>query len=113
MRLLYSTTILATLLAVSVHAGEFRGVSIAPEEHSKRYEEKDWKRWTDADNDGINTRHEVLASESLATVVMDGNKVQSGLWVGPYTGLVSHIPKHFHIDHMVALKEAHESGGCA
>ena len=113
MRSLYATTIVATLLAVSVHAAEFMGVAIAPEEKSETYDRSDWKHWTDADNDRIKTRDEVLSSESLATVAIDGGKVRSGLWAGPYTGLVSDNTRDFQIDHMVPLKEAHESGGHA
>lgn len=108
-----ATSMAAALVAVSAHAAEFMGVAIAPEEQSETYDRSDWKHWTDADGDRIRTRDEVLASESLTTVGMDAGKVRTGLWAGPYTGLVSGNARDFQIDHMVPLKEAHESGGHA
>ena len=105
--------ILGALLASSANSAEFMGVPIAPEEKSDTYNRDAWKHWTDADDDHVRTRDEVLILESLVPVAMNGTKVKSGLWVGPYTGLVSTDPGDFQIDHMVPLKEAHESGGHA
>ena len=104
---------LGALFASSANSAEFMNVPIAPEEKSDTYNRKDWKHWTDADNNRVRTRDEVLISESLVPVTKERNKVKSGLWVGPYTGLVSTDPRDFQIDHMVPLKEAHESGGHA
>ncbi len=72
-------------------------------------------RWRDADNDGLNTRDEVLAMESLIPVTLDdqGRKVTSGLWFDPYTGLTFIDPGDIDIDHLVPLKEAHQSGAHA
>lgn len=113
MRNLRAAAVAVAFLAASADAAEFMGVRIAPEANSDTYDRDDWRHWTDADDDGLRTRDEVLASESLATVAMDGVKVQGGLWSGPYTGLVSNRTRDFQIDHMVPLKEAHESGGHA
>lgn len=104
---------LGALFASSANSAEFMSVPISPEEKSDTYNRKDWNHWTDADNNRVRTRDEVLISESLVPVIKEGNKVKSGLWVGPYTGLVSTDPGDFQIDHMVPLKEAHESGGHA
>lgn len=104
---------LGALFASSAISAEFMNVPIAPEVESDSYNRKDWKHWTDANNDRVRTRDEVLISESLVPVTKEGNKVRSGLWVGPYTGLVSTDPGDFQVDHMVPLKEAHESGGHA
>ena len=103
--------LLGLLLAVPAQASEFMGVTIAPEEQSETYNRDDWEQWSDADGDKVDTRHEVLIVESLVPVTMDGHRVKSGLWVGPYTGFVSSNPHDFQIDHMVPLKEAHVSGG--
>ena len=103
--------ILGVGLVLPVQAAEFMGVCIAPEENSDTYDRRDWKHWTDADGNHIKTRDEVLIEESLIAITMARKKVKSGLWVGQYTGLVSTNPHDFQIDHMVPLKEAHESGG--
>ena len=93
----------------------FEGISIEPEENSPSYERSFYRHWIDADEDDEKTRDEVLIEESLVPVMIQENsrgnrKVVTGLWVGPYTGLVTTNPKKLQIDHMVPLKEAHISG---
>lgn len=69
-------------------------------------------RWNDMDNDGEDTRQEVLIAESLVPVKRDSNgKVSGGLWIGLYTGTVTRSPGELEIDHMVPICEADESGG--
>ena len=109
--------LLGLLVAFPTHADEFRGVKIAPEAVVKYDRAKDYGGWIDADGDGINTRHEVLIEESLAPVQMstDGKSVESGLWFDPYTAKTFILPRDggrtlIDIDHMVPLKEAHQSG---
>ena len=80
------------------------------------YDRKDYRHWIDADGDCQNTRHEVLLEESLELVTYkdQGNcKVATGLWRGPYTGELIRDASKLDIDHLVPLKEAHESGGFA
>ncbi len=69
--------------------------------------------WADADGDCQDTRDEVLIAESLSPVVLDvaGCNVVSGRWFDPYTGLTFTNPSDLDIDHVVALSEAHKSGG--
>ena len=44
-------------------------------------------RWIDANDDGQNTRQEVLATESLVPVTPgESGDITEGLWVGPYAG---------------------------
>lgn len=80
-----------------------------------KYSRTQWKHWTDADRDGLSTRDEVLRDESIRPVVIRqrGGKryVAIGVWVCPYTGKVITDPKKLDIDHLVALGEAHRSGG--
>ncbi len=61
----------------------------------------------DADGDHLNTRNEVLATESLIPVTLDdqGRKVTSGLWFDPYTGLTFIDPGDIDIDHLVPLRK--------
>ncbi len=78
------------------------------------YKRKEWHPWwRDADKDCQNTRHEVLAEESLVPVTLspDGCRVIAGKWLDPYSGKIFTDPRELDIDHLVPLKEAHISGG--
>ena len=79
------------------------------------YDRSQYGGWTDADGDCMNTRHEVLAAESLVPSILspDGCKVVAGLWFGFYTGRTFTDPRDLDIDHLVPLKEAYQSGGWA
>ena len=81
----------------------------------QEYTRGEWKYWIDEDDDGQNTRVEVLIDESLTSkdLVLDekGKRVISGKWVDPYTGDPFTIAKDLDVDHMVPLKNAHVSGG--
>ena len=70
----------------------------------------DWGNWIDEDNDGLNTRHEVLARESLVKPVISNNRVISGKWYDKFTGKYFTNARDLDIDHLVPLKNAHISG---
>ncbi|HSK38417.1 MAG TPA: DUF1524 domain-containing protein [Arenibaculum sp.] len=84
-------------------------------ERASGYERDDWPHWGDADGNCLNTREEVLVAESLvpATLTRDGCGVRQGRWRDPYTGREHTDPRDVDIDHVVALQEAHQSGGWA
>ena len=75
-----------------------------------RYNRDDWGNWIDEDDDGLNTRHEVLARESLIKPVISNNRVVSGKWYDKFTGKYFTDPKDLDIDHLVPLKNAYSSG---
>ena len=81
----------------------------------QEYERGDWKHWIDADDDGQNTRVEVLVEESIEPVVFkdEGKRahVKSGRWLDPYTGKTFTLAQDLDVDHMVPLMNAHVSGG--
>ena len=81
----------------------------------KVYDRGDWKHWTDADGDCQKTRQEVLIAESTIPVTLSPNgcRVESGRWVGPYSGEVFTDPGDLQVDHMVPLANTHVSGGWA
>ena len=82
-----------------------------PKETSvSRYDRDDWGNWIDEDNDGLNTRHEVLARESLVKPVISNNRVISGKWYDKFTGKYFTNARDLDIDHLVPLKNAHISG---
>jgi hypothetical protein len=83
-------------------------------EHYWGYSRSYFPTWIDADGDGCNTRYEVLIKESLTTVHVGADcYLTHGKWRSVYDGYVSTNPTKFEIDHVVALKEAWDSGAWA
>ena len=75
------------------------------------YDRDDYPHWIDADGDGQDTREEVLIRDSFIPVTFrEDGKVESGLWVCPYTGKVTKDPSDFDVDHLVALGEIDAAG---
>ena len=80
------------------------------------YDRDDWRHWTDEDGDCQNARHEVLIEESLSEVTYRDDRecqVVAGEWFGAFTGTTVREAGDLDIDHLVPLKNAHESGGWA
>jgi len=80
------------------------------------YQRRMYRHWTDEDRDCQNTRQEsLIGSATGALTYLDKGqcRVFAGDWSDPYTGLVFDNPLYLDIDHMVPLKEAHESGAWA
>jgi len=77
------------------------------------YERKDWGRWNDEDKDCQDTRQEVLIRDSSVDVTLDerGCKVVAGKWIDPYDGSEILESSKVDVDHVIALQDAHESGG--
>lgn len=91
-------------------ADEVASIVIEPE-HDGGYERKLFKHWSDADNDGCDTRREVLIEESLAPVTVgSGCSLEGGRWYSAFDGIETSDPSKFDVDHMVPLKEAWDSG---
>jgi len=71
--------------------------------------------WRDADRDCQNTRAEVLIrddDDGNVTFATSRNcRVTRGTWLDPFTGNTFVIASDLDVDHMVPLKNAHESGG--
>ena len=98
-------------------AETYRGLTIAPEINTPIYDRNGYGDWIDENDDGADTRQEVLDQESwyLVDWIEIGSKwkVEEGLWFCPYTGRTTYDPSDVDIDHMVPLKEVHQSGGHA
>ncbi len=80
------------------------------------YNRAEWGSWIDADDDCQNTRQEVLIEESLITVTFKTTRqcdVATGQWFGVFTATTVTVPGELDIDHLVPLKQAHDSGGWA
>lgn len=85
----------------------------APSSGIPDYNRSDYlTNWLDRDSDCVDTRDEVLMIESAVppTLSSDGCDVLAGLWNDPYTGLSFTNPGDLDVDHLVPLKEAHDSG---
>lgn len=75
------------------------------------YNRSDYPHWIDADNDGQDTRQEILIRDSKIDVTYKPNgDVESGLWVCPYTGRTITNSSDLDVDHLVALGEIDAAG---
>jgi hypothetical protein len=87
-------------------------LSVSPE-RSAGYKRSLFPHW-DMQENGCTTREVVLIAESeTPAVVARSCAVRSGLWVSPYDGKVLTDPRGLDVDHVVALKEAWDSGAHA
>ena len=78
-----------------------------------KYDRDDYKHWIDEDGDCQDTRVEVLIAENQGTISFSTSsscKVVSGSWFDPFTNTTFTEASSLDVDHMVPLKEAHESG---
>ncbi|MFW5469514.1 GmrSD restriction endonuclease domain-containing protein [Knoellia sp. CPCC 206435] len=91
------------------------GLTVAPQNTTVSYNRDSWNHWIDVDWDCQNTRHEVLIATSQVKPVLtaDGCAAVFGSWLDPYTGLTWDQAAEVQIDHVVALANAHRSGGWA
>ncbi|MFA9459402.1 HNH endonuclease [Thiohalorhabdus methylotrophus] len=81
--------------------------------HATGYERDAYGGWTDTDRDCRDTRTEVLLDQARGPVEWETAReceIATGIWRGPYTGEIFRDPSELHIDHVVPLAEAHESG---
>ncbi len=87
-------------------------LATAPE-HPSGYVRTLFVHWIDADRDGCSTRNEVLIAESRTTPRIGAGCSVGGSWRSAYDGLTTTTASSFDIDHVVALKEAWDSGAWA
>lgn len=88
-------------------------VMVVAPEYSTGYDRDLFPHWTVTN--GCSTRDRVLIEESASFAQVDpfGCRVVAGDWVSPFDGIVWDDPAEIQIDHLVALKEAWESGAWA
>ena len=74
-----------------------------------------FEHWRDIDGDGCDSRDQVLKRDSVSLPQVDpvNCNVIAGDWVSPYDGARWSNPTDIDIDHVVALKEAWDSGAWA
>jgi hypothetical protein len=104
----------AAAAALAEARGALARIRVEPERRAG-YRREDWPHWIDVDGNCLTAREEVLVAESdpPARLSADRCTVVGGRWIDPYTGQVITDPRLVDIDHVVALQEAHDSGGHA
>jgi hypothetical protein len=85
---------------------------IVENEHQDGYQRELFAEGLDTDGDGCATRAEVLIRDTLVTPQIDpsGCVVLAGEWLSLYDGVTVNDPAALEVDHVVALKEAWDSG---
>ena len=97
--------------AGSVSAVDLLAFIVVANEHRGGYQRDLFGYPTDANGDGCNTRDEILKRDSRTPVVESvGCKIISGDWYCGYDNITVTDPTGIEIDHVVALKEAWDSG---
>jgi hypothetical protein len=84
-------------------------------EYQVGYDRALFEHWRDIDGDGCDSRDQVLKRDSISLPQVDpvNCNVIAGDWVSPYDGARWSNPSDIDIDHVVALKEAWDSGAWA
>ncbi|HYD98387.1 MAG TPA: HNH endonuclease family protein [Alphaproteobacteria bacterium] len=93
---------------------DLASVRVEPERRAG-YDREAWPHWLTADGSCLTARERVLEAESLERVrkTPDGCGIVGGRWLDLYTQETYTEPAALDIDHLVALQEAHDSGGHA
>lgn len=83
-----------------------------PTTSANAYNRRSFQHWIDENKNCLNTRHELLKSQSTGPVTMDskGCRVVRGRWNDPYTGKIFYDGHKVDVDHLVPLKWAWENG---
>ena len=91
------------------------GIPIELENRAGGYNRDLFAVWIDADNDGCNTRDEVLLAENSAPSdsAPPGCIPIPGVWRSAYDRADVTDPSGLDVDHLVSLKEAWDSGAWA
>jgi hypothetical protein len=75
------------------------------------YDRDFFEVWSDEDGDGCDTRDEVLLRDSVESPSVGSScDVGAGLWYSVYDGVWLDHARQLQVDHVVALKEAWDSG---
>jgi hypothetical protein len=83
-------------------------------EQGTGYDRALFRHWIDADGDGCDTRHEVLIAETRSALTVGPScSFTGGSWFSAYDAATTTNSSTFDIDHVVALKEAWDSGAHA
>ena len=94
---------------------QVESLAIAPEPERTGYSRTSWQHWRDVNGSGCTAREDVLIAQAAPGATIDPSdpcKVKSGTWFSAWDGVThSGSPSDLDMDHIVALAEAHDSGG--
>jgi hypothetical protein len=91
---------------------EMLATIVIENEHDGGYNRNLFAVWNDIDNNGCDTRDDVLRSEATTITEMAGCAT-TGQWVSVYDDVIVGDAVELEVDHVVALKEAWDSGAWA
>ena len=126
--MIWRTTIAGVVMVVGVATGpsaQAQSGSLDPlqvlaailvqNEYQSGYSRELFPHWLDVDGDGCNAREQVLKRDSVSLPQVDPIDcyVVAGDWLSPYDGRMVRDRTQVDIDHVVALKEAWDSGAWA
>lgn len=106
----------ATSPALAADADDSRALDVlalvkVENEYDGGYDRILFAEGLDVDGDGCSTRDEVILRDALvAGQVADYCRVEAGGWFSVYDGVAVTDPESLDVDHVVALKEAWQSG---
>lgn len=90
-------------------------VVIAAEPQRNGYVRDEWSHWDDINSSGCTAREDVLAAQVVGLPqvdIYDRCRIVEGNWFSIYDGVeYAGSPSNLDMDHIVALAEAHDSGG--
>jgi len=115
MRRAQASTFLLTVALICVAITPIASAStlqlVVAEDKTTGYNRSLFKHWIDADNNGCDTRAEVLLEEATTTPKIGAKcKLTGGKWLSAYDGKVVTNPSQLDVDHLVPLAEAWRSG---
>lgn len=100
--------------AALAFVNEGKNASTNPSSGLQIYSRSSWEHWIDSDGDCKNRRHEILEERSSVPVTFHKSNpclVSQGSWKDFYFNETLTKANQIDIDHVVALKHAHETGG--
>lgn len=105
----------ASRRAATVAAADLLAGIRVERERPAGYQRALFPHWQDVDGDGCDAREQVLKRDSTSLPQVDPFRcfVVEGDWLSPYDGAVLSDRTRVDIDHVVALKEAWDSGAWA
>ena len=98
--------------AAQVKAGKLlKTLTVRREQGDEGFSARKFRRWTDADGDGCDTRDELLLTEAKKSpTLLPVCRLRGGRWYSAYDGYASGKRRTFGIESHVPLREAWESG---
>lgn len=87
-------------------------LTVTPEPPRVGYQRESWSHWDDVNGSGCDARRDAVMAFATAGSTIDAATCSaSGSWYSVFDGVSTTNSSSFDLDHIVALAEAHDSGG--